>query len=85
MENPSKIIVYSTPWCPDCSRARRILIGSGIEFIEINVSKDKEAAEVVKSMNGGNRSVPTIIFPDGSFLVEPSSDVLSEKLQQYQL
>ncbi len=83
MEDSSKIIVYSTPWCPDCSRARRLLAGAGIDFIEIDVSKDTAAAELVKSMNCGNRSVPTIVFPDGSFLVEPSNNTLADKLQQY--
>ena len=85
MEETSKITVYSTPWCPDCSRARRLdwQVQESIS-IEIDVSKDTEAAELVKSMNGGNRSVPTIVFPDGSFLVEPSNKVLiSERLQKF--
>lgn len=82
-DNAAKIIVYSTPWCPDCLRARKVLAASGLDYDEIDVSKDSQAAEVVKSMNNGNRSVPTILFPDGSFLVEPSTSVLNKKLEDY--
>ncbi len=81
-DNTAKITVYSTQWCPDCTRARQVLKDSKVDFDEIDVSKDKEAAEIVKALNNGNRSVPTIVFPDGSFLTEPSGQVLKDKLEQ---
>lgn len=79
----AKITVYSTRWCPDCIRARRVLTSAGIEYDEIDVSKDAQAAEIVKSMNSGNRSVPTIVFPDGSLLVEPSANELAQKIEEF--
>ena len=76
-----KIIFYGTNWCPDCLRAKRILEREEIEFQEINVEIDKDAEARVRQLNNGNRSVPTIIFPDGTQLTEPSGSELREKLR----
>ena len=75
-----KITMYSTAWCSDSHRARIILNKSGIEFINIDIDQTPESVETVKEINGGHRSVPTIVFPDGSVLVEPSNKELREKL-----
>ena len=74
------IIFYGTSWCPDCRRAKQFLETHHIPFDEIDVDRDHEAAAIVKKLNGGNRSVPTIVFPDGSILVEPRNVELAEKL-----
>ena len=77
--SPSRIVVYGVDWCPDCRRARFFFKRKGISVLEINVDQDERAAEFVKQVNHGNRSVPTIIFPDGTTLVEPSEAELNAK------
>jgi len=77
--NPNQIVMYTTAWCPDCRRAKFFLKRKKIDFLEIDVNEDKKAAEFVKDLNNGNRSVPTIIFPDGSRMVEPSESELEDK------
>jgi len=79
MDN-SKIIMYGTPWCGDTVRARRVLDENQIDYEWINIDKDKDAEKLVKEINKGFRSVPTIIFSDGSILVEPNKETLKNKL-----
>lgn len=76
----TSIIVYGTTWCGDCRRARRFLQNHQIDFQWINIDQDREAEAYVREVNHGNRSVPTIVFPDGSILVEPSNLKLAKKL-----
>lgn len=77
-----QIVMYSTRWCGDCSRARRVFAELGVGYQEIDVERDPEAAQRVQELNRGMRSVPTIVFPDGSILVEPSAHELRAKLRQ---
>jgi len=77
---PKTIVTYSKSWCPDCRRARKLIIDSKIPFIDIDIANDSKAKEFVRQINHGNESVPTIVFPDGNILVEPQNSVLSEKL-----
>jgi glutaredoxin-like protein len=74
-----KITVYSTAWCPDCKRAKKFLGEHQIEYDDIDIDRHPEAVDIVKQLNHGMRSVPTIVFPDGSILVEPSASQLAEK------
>jgi mycoredoxin len=74
------LIVYGANWCGDCRRTRRFLNQFQIPYEFINVDQDKEAEQFVIKTNRGFRSVPTIVFPDGSILVEPSNRQLAEKL-----
>jgi mycoredoxin len=74
------IIVYGTRWCPDCYRARKIFRGRNVPFDYIDINRDVEARKYVEQVNNGNRSVPTILFPDGDVLVEPSNRSLNAKL-----
>ncbi len=76
-----KIKIYATNWCGDSRRAKQFFMDESIDFEWIDIDQDKEAAEFVKSVNNGFRSVPTIVFPDGSMLVEPSSYQLKEKFK----
>ena len=80
--NPSQIVMYAVEWCPDCRRAKFFMKRKKIPYLEIDVNSDKNAEAFVKKLNNGNRSVPTIIFPDGSKMVEPSSQDLEEKFSQ---
>jgi len=76
------IIMYGTTWCFDSRRARRIFDELEIPYQWIDIDKDPEARSYVEEVNHGFRSVPTIIFPDGSMLVEPSNEILREKLTE---
>jgi len=74
-----KIIVYGTVWCGDCVRAKRFFDEHSIEYEWVNIDLDKTAEKFVIETNQGLRIVPTIIFPDGTFLVEPTNKQLVEK------
>ena len=75
------IIMYGTDWCSDCVRARKFFDENQIAYTWVDIDKDPQAEQLVKKVNKGFRSVPTIIFPDESILVEPSNRQLAEKLQ----
>jgi len=74
-----KIKIYGTNWCGDTRRARRFFDEQQIDYEWIDIDQDRTAADYVKSVNNGYRSVPTIVFPDGTMLVEPSRMELMEK------
>ncbi|MEM9774043.1 MAG: mycoredoxin [Chloroflexota bacterium] len=75
-----EIVLYGTSWCGDCHRARWFFDNYGIDYTDIDIEADEAAAAKVVAINKGNRTVPTIIFKDGSILVEPSIDALKEKM-----
>ncbi|HEY8762299.1 MAG TPA: glutaredoxin domain-containing protein [Candidatus Dormibacteraeota bacterium] len=74
------IKVYATTWCGDCRMAKHVLDSQQIAYEYIDIDLAPEAAELVQRINGGFRSVPTILFPDGRVLVEPSRLELEEAL-----
>ena len=80
MSQMSRIVMYGTSWCPDCRRAQRVLEQNGVQYEYVNIEEDEAAAAYVVEVNRGYRSVPTILFPDGSILVEPSNAQLQSKL-----
>ena len=80
--NPKQIVMYSVEWCPDCRRAKFFFKRKKIDVLEVDVNADKNAEAFVKELNNGNRSVPTIILPDGSMMVEPSTEELEKKFSQ---
>jgi len=63
--------MYTTPWCGYCVRLKRALEREGIEFTEVDIDRDEDAAQLVMSINGGNATVPTIMLPDGTALTNP--------------
>ena len=77
--NPTQIVMYSTQYCPDCQRAKAFFEANNIPYVRVLLEGNHEATEFVMKVNHGYRSVPTIIFPDGSVLVEPSWQELKEK------
>jgi len=81
MTEQELIIFYGTNWFYDCKRARRIFSELDIPYVFIDIDQDKAAKDLVKEINKGNSSVPTLIFPDHSILVEPSDNELRKKLQ----
>jgi mycoredoxin len=75
------IVMYGTSWCPDTERAGQCLKRNGIKFVWCDIDQDKKGCAFVERVNRGKRRVPTILFPDGSILVEPSNVELENKLQ----
>lgn len=75
-----EIVMYGTTWCYDSRRARAIFDQNNIPYRWIDIDQDMEARKFVEQVNNGFRSVPTIIFPDGSMLVEPSNTELKVRL-----
>jgi mycoredoxin len=72
--------MYCTPWCGFCRRLKSQLAREGIEVAEVDIERDPAAADYVMSVNGGNQTVPTIVFPDGSALTNPSAAQVREHL-----
>ncbi len=75
-----EIIVYSTVWCPDCKRAKKFFNDHRIQYQNIDIEKDAEAMAYVEKVNNGMRVIPTIVFPDGNILTEPSNVELAKQL-----
>ena len=78
--NDPKVIVYGAYWCPDCRRAKKFLGEQFIPYKWIDIEQDKEAEQYVLQRNDGKRIIPTIVFEDDTFLVEPSNAELARKL-----
>lgn len=76
----SKVTVYGAYWCPDCRRAKKFLGENFIPYKWIDIEQDKAAEEYVLRRNDGKRIIPTIVFEDDTFLVEPSNAELAKKL-----
>jgi mycoredoxin len=72
--------MYSTTWCGYCVRLKRQLDRVGIQYREVNIEQDEAAAEYVMKVNGGNRTVPTVVFPDGSALTNPTAEEVRRNL-----
>ena len=75
-----QIQLYGAPWCPDCLRSKQFLNEQRISFRWIDVDQDPDALAYIQNINGGKQIIPTIVFPDGSVLVEPSNTGLAAKL-----
>jgi len=76
------ITVYGTTWCSDCRLAKAVLNQHGISYAWIDIDGDPAAVEKVLRLNRGHRTVPTILFPDGRVLIEPSRRELERVLAE---
>lgn len=79
-ETPEKIIMYGSPTCPQVRPCRGILKRAGAAFEYVDIFKDEYGRAAVRRINNGYESVPTLVFPDGSTLTEPSGGQLKAKL-----
>lgn len=79
MSEPN-IVVYGAPWCPDCRQAKQFLGEHQIPYRWVDIEEDKASERLVMETNGGKRIIPTIVFADGSVLVEPSNAALAARL-----
>jgi len=68
-----QLTMYTTQWCGFCRNLKNQLARAGIEMAEVDIERDPAAAEFVMSVNGGNQTVPTVVFPDGSVMTNPSA------------
>lgn len=76
------LTMYTTTWCAFCRRLKRQLASDGIEVVEVDIEQEPGAAEYVMSVNGGFQTVPTIVFPDGSALTNPSAAAVKQRLSE---
>lgn len=74
------VTMYTTDWCGFCLRLKQGLEREGIAYDEVNIEHVPDAAEIVMAANGGNQTVPTLVFADGSALTNPSLNQVKEKL-----
>jgi mycoredoxin len=78
----AELTMYTTQWCAFCRRLKSQLARQGIEMTEVDIERDPDAAEYVMSVNGGNQTVPTVVFPDGSVMVNPSVVQVKDRMAQ---
>ncbi|RZU32949.1 mycoredoxin [Blastococcus saxobsidens] len=74
------VTMYTTSWCGYCVRLKKLMQREGIEFAEVDIENDASAADLVMQANGGNRTVPTLLFTDGTALTNPSIDQVKAQL-----
>lgn len=72
--------MYTTGWCGFCARLKAGLAAENIDYVEVDIERTPDAAEIVTNANGGNRTVPTLVFADGSTLTNPSVREVKAKL-----
>ncbi len=77
----TSITMYSADWCGDCVRSKRLLDSLQVSYEIIDVESVPGASDKVIEINGGMRSIPVILFPDGTHLTEPSDIDLKAKLE----
>jgi mycoredoxin len=80
MSAPNTVTMYSTPWCGYCRRLKSQMEREGIAYAEVDIEQDSHAADYVMSVNGGNQTVPTLVFPDGSALTNPTLAQVKQRL-----
>ncbi len=74
------LTMYSTPWCGYCRRLKSQMEREGIAYREVDIEQDPQAADYVMSVNGGNQTVPTVVFDDGTAMTNPSLAQVKSKL-----
>ena len=85
MSNENQIKMYGAAWCGDCRRSKKFLDSNNVKYDYVDVEADKTASDKVIEINNGMRSIPVIMFPDGTHLTEPSDAALKEKLESLKL
>ncbi len=73
------ITMYGAAWCSDCRRAKKVLDDSGVAYDYVDLEAEPDAADLALRISG-RKSIPVIVFPDGSHVVEPADELLREKI-----
>lgn len=76
----ASVTMYSTPWCGYCHRLRSQMDREGIAYTVVDIEQEPDAALIVEQVNGGNQTVPTLVYSDGSAQTNPSLVQVKEKL-----
>jgi mycoredoxin len=76
----AQVTMYTTTWCGYCFRLKSQLERAGVAYDEVDIERQDGAAQVVASLNGGNQTVPTLVFADGSAMTNPSAKQVQERL-----
>lgn len=76
------VTIYTTTWCGYCVRLKQQLDRAGVAYTEIDIETDPTAADIVMRVNGGNRTVPTVVYPDGSAAANPSVAMVLARLSE---
>ena len=76
----ARLLVYGASWCPDCRRAKQFLASHRVAYDWVDLEEHPDKTAEVEARNDGKRIIPTIVFPDGSFLAEPSNDELADRI-----
>lgn len=66
------LTMYTTTWCGYCRRLKTQLKSEGIDWVEVDIEQVPDAAAFVESVNGGNQTVPTVLYPNGTTATNPS-------------
>jgi mycoredoxin len=75
-----ELTMYTTTWCAFCKRLKNQLARDGIAMTEIDIERDPAAAEFVENVNGGNQTVPVVVFPDGTAVTNPTAKQVKARL-----
>lgn len=78
---PGTVTMFTTTWCGYCRRLKSQMESAGVAYTEVDVEQVPEAAALVEQVNGGNRTVPTLLFPDGSSATNPSLAEVQRRLE----
>ena len=79
---PDRPTMFTTTWCGYCARLKGQLKRAGVEYTEVDIEAHPDAAAIVASVNGGNQTVPTLLFSDGSSMTNPSASQVERKLAE---
>ena len=80
MADAAPVTMYTTQWCGYCKRLKKMMQDVGIHFAEVDIEQVPGTAEIVEKVNNGNRTVPTLVFTDGTAMTNPSLAKVQEKL-----
>ncbi len=80
MADAAPVTMYTTQWCGYCKRLKKMMQDVGIHFSEVDIEQVPGTAEIVEKVNNGNRTVPTLVFTDGTAMTNPSLAKVQEKL-----
>ncbi len=75
-----EITIYGAPWCPDCKRSKQFLTEHRVAFNWIDIDQDQKGLEYVERLQNGGRTIPTVVFGEGDYLLEPTDEELAKKL-----
>lgn len=77
---PGHVTMFTTPWCGYCRNLKAQMQRAEVPFEEVDIEQHPDAAEIVSKVNGGDQTVPTLLFADGSAATNPSLALVRERL-----